>query len=855
MKSEQAQLEAQQLIQDRIARNAPLDAILASIAQMVERYLPDARVTIMLYDPDQNTLSLVEGQGFSETYHEAMQGLEIGPDVGTCGVAAFKRELVITEDVEEDPNWEGYRDLARGEGIVACWSMPIVSSDGELLGTFATYYSQARMPTADERWHINRASGLAALAIARQRNDKALRLNQQRYKSLFTHHPDAIYELDLQGHFVASNQALETISGFSEEQLAGLHYSRFVLPEDQARTNKAFARVCEGQPQNYELAATNAYGEQVVFDVTNLPIIIDGSVVGVYGVGRDITRRRRNEEELRMLKRGVEASTSGIVMVDVQADDMPLVYVNPAFCNITGYSSHEVLGRNCRLLQGEGTCRDSIEKIRQALRDRHETQVVLRNYRKDGTPFWNQLTLAPVFDDSDHCTHYVGIQEDITRQRESEYQLLRQTTHDMLTGLPNRLSFERRMIDDHRFSSQHSAGVAVLFIDLDGFKPINDGLGHRVGDLLLVAVARRLEELVQPGELLSRFEADDFALLMPDAGDEGRIVERAERILGALTYPFEVADREIHISASIGIAAIDGPVQHAAQAIQQAEVAVKEAKEQGRNCWHWFGEDFSVTTEAYVEVRRNIHNGIDKEEFVLHYQPLVNADDHAIHTVEALIRWVRPEEGMISPGEFIPVAEKTGQIVSIGRWALQRACADLVAMNRQSGREWRVAVNISPLQFRRAGFFGELEQALERSGLRPDLLELEVTEGVLMSGTEKTIGLLRDIRALGVGVAIDDFGTGYSSLSYLRNLPINKVKLDRSFVGDIARSEKSAAIVEGVINIAHNLDLGVVAEGVETAEQGESLRAKHCDWLQGFYFARPQSVEDLLALPDPLKPR
>ncbi len=835
-------------IQDQIAQHVSFDDILEAIIDMVSSHLADARVSLMMLDPQENTLSLVASSGLSERYQQAAQKLPIGPTIAACGVSAYRREVIITQDIEQDPNWQPFLEYTRPEGLASCWSAPVLTSDKELLGTFATYYGYPKAPKEAERLLLIQAAALLALAIARQHDRQTIALHEQRFRSLFTHHPDAVFEFDLQGRFINANQTLAHITGFSVEQLKGLHYEQFVVPEDRASALLAFDQTCRGIPQHYEVSVCNAQGESYRLEMTNLPVVVNDNIVGVYGIGRDVTLLRQQEAELRLLKRGIEATPNGVVMADASDPDLPLVYVNAAFVNITGYRRDEILGRNCRFLQGKDTDPQAVAEIQDAIIERREHQVTLLNYRKNGTPFWNQFTIAPVFDLHGNCTHYVGIQQDVTDQRENEEKLRFQRTHDLLTGLPNRIAFESRLADDYQLFRHQSRRLAVLAINLDGFKAINDGLGHQIGDRLLQVVAQRLMYSLRPGDLVARLGGDDFGLLLLNQEEE-QIIQAAENLLALLSRSFAIGGHMLHLTASIGISSSGEAIRDSSEFIQHANLAMREAKRQGRNTWQWYGGDINTQIHDHITLRREIQEAIESEQFVLHYQPLVDARTGEVRSLEALVRWQHPERGLIPPGDFIPLAEQTGQIISIGRWVLRQACKDAVIINTERLLPLPMAVNVSPLNFQRGNFLSDVIQVLMETGISPNLLELEVTEGVLMSGTDKAIELLESIRELGVRVAIDDFGTGFSSLSYLRQLPINKVKLDRSFIHDLTSNSDSSAIVQGVITMTHHLGLQVVAEGVETLAQQEYLIARGCDFLQGFRFSRPVSLETFLQLP------
>lgn len=849
MHRERQALAAQQHIQNLIAQHTSFEDILAAIIHMVSQALPDARVSLMLLDPLDNTLSLVSSNGLSDVFCRAAQKVPVGINMGACGASAFRREIVITGNIEQDVNWTSFWPHTRQEGLASCWSAPVLTVDDELLGTFATYYSYPRVPKQAEQTRLLQAADLLALAIARQRDRQALQTHEQRFHSLFTCHPDAVCEINLTGHYVNINQAMSQLTGLTAQQMRGQHFNLFIAPADLEHCHQAFAQACKGIPQHYELIGHNVREGVYQLAVTNLPIVVDSEIVGVYGIVRDVSVERRQQAELRLLQLGIDATRNGVVMADARDPNLPLVYANAAFYDITGYQKDEVIGRNCRFLQGKDTDPKAVAQIRAAIKERRELQLTLLNYRKDGTSFWNLFSIAPVFGGDGACTHYVGIQQDVTRQRENEAQLRLQRTHDLLTGLLNRTAFEEQL-QYHYQHRQPALPMAVLVINLDGFKSINDGLSHQMGDRLLQAVGQRLQDWLTTGEAVARLGGDDFGLLLLDREHEA-VSQAAESLLRLLARPFMIDQQPLHISASIGIASINSVLKDGTDFLLQANLALAQAKLQGRNTWQWYSDDSCPQTRGHITLRREILEALEGQQFVVYYQPLVEARSGEVKSLEALVRWLHPVRGLVPPNDFIPLAEQTGQIISIDQWVLGQACVDAVLINhaRAASQQIGVAVNISPMHFRRSGFVHEVERALAASGLAAHLLELEVTEGVLMTGAEHAIAQLTALRTLGVRVAIDDFGTGFSSLSYLRQLPINKVKLDRCFIQDIDHHRENAAIVQGVITMAHHLGLTVVAEGVETLAEQQDLLARGCDLLQGFRFSRPVPLAQLMALP------
>src|SRR5690606_24822308 len=384
-------------------------------------------------------------------------------------------------------------------------------------------------------------------------------------------------------------------------------------------------------------------------------------------------------------------------------------------------------------------------------------------------------------------------------------------------------------------------------IDLDDFKSLNDSLGHQVGDQILKSVAERLQNFLTEGDFLSRFAEDEFALLMSGPPDQKSVIAVAEKILDLLSQLFQVDHHQIHLSASIGIGVNNASIQRSSDLLYQSVWAMKEAKKQGRNTWQCYKESHhNVSPEIdYAHLRLELREAIQKKQFNVFYQPLIHPSTGRVKGVEALIRWCHPERGYIFPDVFIPLAERTGQIVAIGQWVLEKSCLDIAAWNQQHSTDLTVSVNISPLQFGRTGFLKGLKQVLELSQFASELLKIEITEGVIITGAERTVEILKSVRALGIQVSIDDFGTGYSSLRYLRRLPISQIKLDRSFIEELTINNHDAAIVQSIIHLAHQLNLEVVAEGVETLKQASLLYQQGCDLLQGYFYAKPAPITDL----------
>ncbi|WP_343218253.1 MULTISPECIES: EAL domain-containing protein [unclassified Halomonas] len=628
------------------------------------------------------------------------------------------------------------------------------------------------------------------------------------------------------------------------DEVVGRHFSDFIAPPERERIKAHFKHVLQGGISRYEVTMTDREAQHRILDLISLPVSVNGSIEGVYCIAQDVTDKRRQQTRLRTLERSVEASVNGVLIADARQPDLPIIYANQAFSTMTGYTQSDVIGKNCRFLQGPESDPAMIAKLRRGIQAQRETHVTLCNYRKDGTPFWNDLHIAPVRDSEGLVTHFVGVQHDISQHKAYEARLAYHATHDDLTRLPNRMMFEETLHKEFAAAQGSGERISVLFVDLDDFKPINDTLGHAIGDQVLIEVASRLRAGLRQEDTVARLGGDEFVLLITDIEEGQQVIDVVERLLPALAKPYCLEGHELYLTASVGIAMSQPDTLLPQTLIQQADMAMYKAKQQGRNAYAWFSSDINDLASERVSLRNDLQEAIDHQGFELHYQPLM--DRHGkIASVEALLRWPHPSKGYISPARFIPLAEATGQIMPISEWVLQRACQDMLALQRCGFGTLRVAVNLSPLQFHRDNFLATLRQTLAETGLPAEQLSLELTEGILMDNTASAIEILHALRNMRVSVSIDDFGTGYSSLSYLKHLPISTVKIDRSFIHELTNSSDDAAIVQGIISMAHHLGLSVVAEGVETHEQHQRLLSYHCDGFQGFGLARPMPLAEL----------
>ncbi len=513
-------------------------------------------------------------------------------------------------------------------------------------------------------------------------------------------------------------------------------------------------------------------------------------------------------------------------------------YVNPAFERITGYRAAEAIGRNCNFLQGDDRDQAGLDDVRLALREQRAGNAVLRNYRKDGTLFWNHLFIAPVRGGDGAVSHFVASQYDISQAKQLESEWLHLAHRDELTGLPNRALLRDRLL--HAIACAHRDGnrIWAAFVSLDRFKVINDSFGHTGGDSFLKVIAERLQAVVRRTDTVARWRSDEFAILMSEQNEGGLGTAALEGIMAAVSVPISFEGQEVSLTCSIGVAGYPDDVHDVDTLLERADIAAFHAKNDGRNCFRFHTADVNHKARARLRIEADLRLAIEREEFVLHYQPKIDLGSGRIAGVEALVRWQHPERGLVGPVEFIGIAEETGLIVPIGNWVLRTACLQNRQWQREGLPHVRVAVNLSARQFVNANLAKSVDAILSETGLAPQDLELELTESLVMRDIERGIGMLRALKQLGVCIAVDDFGTGYSSLAYLKRLPIDVLKIDRSFVTDIG-SDDGDAIAASIIGLAHNLKLKVVAEGVETVEQLDYLRLHRCDQGQGYHFSRP----------------
>ncbi|BBP03267.1 hypothetical protein TPL01_06920 [Sulfuriferula plumbiphila] len=700
---------------DLFTADAPLGEVLEGFAAFAEQQCAGASCSIQLLSPDRKHLMHGAAPSLPEFYNRAIDGLEIGEDIGSCGTAAHTARTVIIEDALTHPYWAPYRELAIRAGLRACWSEPILSADNKVLGTFSLYYREPRTPTPEELKLIRQGARLAAVVIERAR-----------------------------------------------------------------------------QQENLRLAA-------VVF----------------------------------------EQGTEAVVITDAE---QRILSVNHAFTQTTGYAPEEVIGQTPRILQSGRHDAAFYRAMWESIQATGRWQGDAWERKKTGEFYPKRLSISAVRGVQGEITHYVGSSVDITEQKAHVAHIEQLAFYDPLTGLPNRTLFMDRLKQVLAVAQRHGQRVAILFMDLNRFKEINDTQGHNVGDQVLIEVARRFQATTRGEETLARLGGDEFVVIAEEA-DQAAATLIAKRLQQALAEPIAAKGQTFTLGVSIGIAFHPEDGATIEDLLKRADIAMYRAKAFGGG-HRFYQPEMSVGLAERMQLAKNLSRALNAGNLELHYQPQVNLKTGTLIGAEALLRWNDPERGWVSPAEFISIAEERGMIGALGKWLAGKACRQMKDW-QEAGLNFpgRLAVNLAAQQLEEAGIAGKLQAIVRAAGLTPACLELELTESSLMRNVEQAIVVMEALKTAGFALAIDDFGTGYSSLTYLKRLPADKLKIDMSFVRDMLQDRNDYTIVATIIGMAHSLGLKALAEGAEQAEQAETLLALGCDEAQGYYFGHPETAE------------
>lgn len=686
------------------------------------------------------------------------------------------------------------------------------------------------------------------------------------------------YKIDAKANITFFNESAQQFFGFSEEEIIGRNVIGTIVPEIEStgRDLMELVRDIMSHPERSlekENENIKKTGERVRILWRNR-VIYDsaGIFAGILCIALNISERKMPEEELKRAKElsyalnriKAEAKTTkeraSFFANALENASQPfasgypngsLMIFNQAFADLTGYSEEELRSMTWAVDLTPPEWREHESKVLEELHRTGEPQLYEKEYiRKDGTRVLIEVKVHLMRDEKGNPEYYYSFLTDITERKRMEEEMKHLAHHDSLTGLPNRTLFKDFLARVLAQSQRNQKRLAILYLDLDRFKHINDTLGHDIGDKLLKEVAERLKNSIRGSDTVSRISGDEFNIMLSDitSADDAAVISR--NILSAFQKPYTVAGHKLHVTTSIGISIYPDDSEDIETLLKYADIAMYHAKEHGRNIYQFYSAEINISSREKIQMEKSLRQAVDRDELVLHYQPQANIDTRQVLCAEALVRWRHPEQGMLDPKHFIPLAEETGFITAIDEWVLRAACKQFKAWRKTRLLNMSVTVNLSDKQFQKADFVEWIAAVLDETGFEPNRLQLEITESTAMKSLDHTIHSMNRLADIGVGISIDNFGTGYSSLSYLKKLPIQKLKIDKSFIQDIATDPDDRAIISAVTAMAHNMKLSVVAEGVETEEQLEFLKSVGCQEMQGFLFSRPLPAEQFRELID-----
>ncbi|WP_188471656.1 EAL domain-containing protein [Hafnia psychrotolerans] len=677
----------------------------------------------------------------------------------------------------------------------------------------------------------------------------------------------AIYMLTPEGVVTNWNTGAQRTKGYLRDEIVGKHFSCFYTQEDQNKGAPAQGLETARSVGRYETEGWRQRkdGSQFWANVIIEAVREAGVLIGFAKVTRDITERRQYEQQLLAAKTHAEANNERMIalsqFLDTVIANIPssiivknavsreILLVNHQAERLLGTSRKQMIGKRPQDCLSRGISdylnKQSDECLRSEGRHKSELQLV--------TPIGPRTlqTTASVINGSDAQTSYVlMIADDVTDQHAAHARIHHMAHHDNLTSLPNRVLFSQRLHEALHLSESSNRLTATLCLDLDNFKNVNDALGHQIGDELLRGIAKRLRFVLREEDTLARVGGDEFAIVLPNLPYAEKAHEIAQRLIEAVNPPINIEGHSLTVGLSVGIAIAENSDDAAEYLLRCADMALYEAKRNGRNRYELFRVEMDEAARKRRDIELDLRDAITGKQLRLYYQPITDSDHNDITGYEALMRWNHPVNGLIMPMDFIPIAEETGLIHSIGAFALYEACQEAASWVG----EQTIAVNLSPVQFKNSALISFIETALEESGLAPHRLEVEVTESVLLENNHSNVSTLEKIKALGVRIALDDFGTGYSSLSYLRSFPFDKIKIDKSFINDMHESREALAIIRAITGMSRSMDIQITAEGVETGEQFRRLKEEGCSLFQGYFFGRPQPSETRLMGFSPIDP-
>ena len=820
----------------------------------------------MVADDGVSVHSLVQS-GMAEAY---LDKLDIRCDEspqgqGPTGTAIRLGKTIINADSETNQHFALWREQARGLGFRSSAATPIRRQQRNI-GALNVYSDMPQAFGADEVMLLEKLAADLGIAIERRAAERALRESEAKFRLLLEASPEAIFGVNTQGVCTFVNPACLHMLGYTrEEDLVGKsmhplihHTSSDGRPYPKEQCNIRLSTLGGQSTHVDDELHWRADGSSFPVEYWSHPMYRDGELVGAVVNFIDITERKQAEQALRESEeryRLISSVATDLLYSCLRSTDGTFVidWATVTADRVFGYSLQEILDQGCWRCYVHPDDLPNFDENITELQPGQASECDLRIIAKDGSMrylrAYSRVADAEAPGSAAVATPHrlYGAVQDVTERMLAKERIQFLAHHDALTGLPNRILLRDRFEQALHYAERGKARVAMLFLDLDNFKIVNDTLGHATGDSLLQALVSRISRCVRETDTVSRQGGDEFILLLNDIPDIESVERVANAILGELAEPIEIEGRILNTSCSIGVSLYPEDGHDFDTLMQKADAAMYNAKEAGRSTYRFFNEEMNLSAHEHLLLQNRLYQALTRGEFSLVYQPQLELGTGRVFGVEALLRWYSPELGHIPPGRFIRVAEDSGIIVPIGAWVLQEACRQVKAWQAAGLPELSVAVNLSALQFRRGNLIETVASALRESGIAPHLLELELTESILLQDVEHTLTTVRQLKALGVRLSIDDFGTGYSSLSYLKRFTVDKLKIDQSFVRDISTDPDDAAIVRAIIQLANSLRLGTIAEGVETTEQLEFLQREGCLEIQGYFFSHPLAAENLRA--------
>jgi len=669
--------------------------------------------------------------------------------------------------------------------------------------------------------------------------------SENRYKRIVENLNEGIWVIDRYNNIRFVNQALADMLGYSIEEMLGRSVFDFENKNNQDVLKKQIIERKKGMSNNYEIEVLHKKGHALLIQVESAPYLddqekFDGVVEGL----TDMTDVRSQQLKLKMLSSAVEQSGSMVMITD---QDAIIEYVNPKLCEVTEYKKEELLNQNARIFQPEDVDMEAVTEFWKRINLGKDWQGEMQLRKKDGSKIWVLMSIASISNEQSIISHFVTVFEDVSQLKEAHLRMEELAYVDSLTGLANRILFRDRLEQVLKGLKRTGVTAALLYLDLDEFKRINDSLGHDVGDAVLMKVAETLRQCVRYQDTVARMGGDEFVILLTDIGGMSGASSVARKIMDKMAEPIQLLKNEILISPSIGITLAPDDSLNADILLKNADMAMYKAKSSGRNNYQFFTEEMNTQIVDHLMIENDLRQALDSDQLYMRYQPKCNIKTKNLVGVEALIRWNHPIKGELSPEYFIPIAESTGLMVKLGKWVLRTACREMKKLEQQGLLDIDLAVNLSTRQFRDPNLIETIQNILAETDFKAVKLELEVTETTLMEQVDHAIDLLDQIKALGISLTIDDFGTGYSSLNYLKRLPIDTLKIDKTFITDIPNDIDDMEISAAVIAMAHKLGLSVVAEGVSTEEHWVFLEKNNCDIAQGYLIGKPMLTDELLS--------